>query len=194
MTPTSDSKERFSNRVADYIRYRPGYPPGVLELLRDECGLTQESAIADVGSGTGILTRLFLENGNSVYAVEPNAAMREAGEELLAAYPKFASVAAAAEATGLPDATVDFVMAAQAVSLVQSPGGARGVCAHPATGRLGRRDLERAQEGLGTVCRSVRTDAARIRNGLPYGVEDVSRIAAHVAAFRRGFSASDFRQ
>lgn len=114
MTATSDSKERFSNRVADYIRYRPGYPLGVLELLRDECGLMPESAIADVGSGTGILTRLFLENGNFVYGVEPNAAMREAGQELLSAYPKFRSVAAAAEATTLADASVDFVMAAQA--------------------------------------------------------------------------------
>ena len=99
MTPAADSKERFSNRVADYIRYRPGYPAGVLDLLRAECGLAPESAIADVGSGTGILTKMLLDNGNLAYGVEPNAEMREAGEELLAAYPKFRSVAAPAEAT-----------------------------------------------------------------------------------------------
>jgi len=114
MTTAADSKERFSNRVSDYVRYRPGYPPGILELLRAECGLTPESVIADAGSGTGILTKLFLENGNVAYGVEPNAAMREAGEEFLGAYPKFRSVAAPAEATGLPDASVDFVIAAQA--------------------------------------------------------------------------------
>ena len=114
MMVARDSKERFSNRVADYVRYRPGYPRGVLELLRRECGLTPESTIADIGSGTGILTRLFLENGNFVHGIEPNAAMREAGEEFLAAYPRFRSVAATAEATTLPDAGVDLVTAAQA--------------------------------------------------------------------------------
>jgi SAM-dependent methyltransferase len=114
MTGATDSTKRFSNRVADYVRYRPGYPPGVLNLLRDECGLTPDWAIADVGSGTGILTRLFLENGNIVYGIEPNAEMRAAGEEFLAAYPKFRSVGAPAEATTLPDASVELVTAAQA--------------------------------------------------------------------------------
>jgi SAM-dependent methyltransferase len=113
MILTTDSKQRFSNRVADYIRYRPGYPRAVLELLRDECGLTADSVVADIGSGTGILTRMFLENGNAVYGVEPNADMRVAGEEFLAKYPIFRSVAAAAEATTLPDASVDFVAAGQ---------------------------------------------------------------------------------
>ncbi len=85
MTP-SDSTKRFSNRVADYVRYRPGYPRAVLDLLRDECGLTSQSVVADVGSGTGILTQFFLEEGNLVYGVEPNAEMRHAGEELLKAF------------------------------------------------------------------------------------------------------------
>jgi len=107
--------------VADYVRYRPGYPPGILELLRAECELTPESVIADVGSGTGILTKLFLENGNFVYGIEPNAAMREAGEEFLAGYPAFRSVAAPAEATTLPDASVDFAVAAQAFHWFDPP-------------------------------------------------------------------------
>jgi ubiquinone/menaquinone biosynthesis C-methylase UbiE len=121
MAEAPDSKERFSNRVADYVLYRPGYPRGVLDLLRDECGLTPESVIADIGSGTGILTRLFLENGNFVYGIEPNAAMREAGEEFLAAYVKFRSVAATAEATTLPDVGVDLVTAAQAYHWFDPP-------------------------------------------------------------------------
>lgn len=110
-----DSKSRFSNRVGNYSRYRPGYPHEVIGLLRKACELTTKSEVADVGSGTGILSRLFLENGNKVYGVEPNASMREASERLLAAYPHFQSVSASAEATTLPRASVDFVVAGQAL-------------------------------------------------------------------------------
>lgn len=109
-----DSTERFSNRVADYVRYRPGYPDGVLELLRAETGLSHESIIADIGSGTGISSELFLKNGNVVFGVEPNNAMRSAAEQLLAPYARFHSVAAVAEATALPDHSVDYVVAGQA--------------------------------------------------------------------------------
>ncbi|MFY9691750.1 MAG: class I SAM-dependent methyltransferase [Candidatus Acidiferrales bacterium] len=110
----TDSKERFSSRVEDYVRYRPGYPREVLDVLRDGCGLTAESVVVDVGSGTGLLAQLFLENGNVVYGVEPNAAMRDAGEQFLEKYPHFCSVAGSAEATTLPDACADFVVAGQA--------------------------------------------------------------------------------
>jgi ubiquinone/menaquinone biosynthesis C-methylase UbiE len=111
---SSDSKERFSNRVDDYVRYRPSYPPAILEVLRDDCGLAPESLVADVGSGTGLLAQLFLENGNVVYGVEPNAAMRVAGEQFLEKYPHFCSVAGSAEATALPDSSVDFIVSGQA--------------------------------------------------------------------------------
>ena len=94
-------------------------------MLRDECGLTPESVIADVGSGTGILSKLFLDNGNFVYGVEPNEAMREAGEEFLAGYPKFRSIAAAAEATTLPDHCADYVTAAQAAHWFERAGARR---------------------------------------------------------------------
>ncbi|MDE3169338.1 MAG: class I SAM-dependent methyltransferase [Acidobacteriota bacterium] len=113
LTP-ANSKERFSSRVADYVRYRPGYPATILDALRDECGLTPESVIADAGSGTGLLARLFLENGNVLFGVEPNAEMRAAGEEYLRNYPKFHSVAGSAEATTLAAASVDFVIVGQA--------------------------------------------------------------------------------
>jgi ubiquinone/menaquinone biosynthesis C-methylase UbiE len=110
----TDAKQRFSNRVADYVRYRPGYPAAVLDLLRAECGLQSNHFIADVGSGTGILSKLFLENGNRVFGVEPNAEMRQAGEEYLASYDAFSSIAGSAESTTLDDASVDFVAAGQA--------------------------------------------------------------------------------
>ena len=118
---THDPTGRFSTRVADYVRYRPGYPPAVLRLLEAECGLTPESVVADVGSGTGILTELFLRNGNRVYGVEPNREMREAGERLLASYANFVSLDGRAEETTLDDASVDFVTAGQAFHWFDPP-------------------------------------------------------------------------
>ena len=109
-----DSTQRFSSRVDNYVRYRPGYPREILDLLKHECGLTAESVVADIASGTGLFTRLLLENGNPVFGIEPNADMRRAGEEFLAAYPRFTSVAGTAEATTLRDGSVHFVTAAQA--------------------------------------------------------------------------------
>jgi SAM-dependent methyltransferase len=110
----SDSKKRFSNCAADYIRYRPSYPAEALTVLRDECQLRSGHVIADVGSGTGFLSELFLKNGNRVYGIEPNEAMRKAGEEYLASYDSFVSIDASAEATTLENGTIDFVTAGQA--------------------------------------------------------------------------------
>jgi SAM-dependent methyltransferase len=109
-----NSIHRFSSRVDTYVRYRPSYPQEIIETLENECGLTRDSVIADIASGTGIFTKLLLEHGNRVFGVEPNAEMRAAGEEFLAAYPKFISVTGTAEATTLPSGSVDFVTAAQA--------------------------------------------------------------------------------
>src|SRR3954463_14389914 len=96
------STSRFSNRAEDYAKYRPGYPPEFFELLRRECGLFRHTYIADVGSGTGILARYFLEEGNIVLGIEPNAAMRALAERDLKQFKKFTSVDATAEATTLP--------------------------------------------------------------------------------------------
>jgi len=109
-----DPTTRFSDRVADYVRYRPSYPPAMFERLRDAAGLTAASVVADLGSGTGISTEPFLKLGCTVHAVEPNDAMRAAAEERLGNEPGFRSVAAAAESTTLPDSSVDLVAAGQA--------------------------------------------------------------------------------
>lgn len=110
----TDAKQRFSNRVADYVRYRPGYTTAVRDLLRAECGLRSGHVIADIGSGTGFLSELFLKNGNRVFGVEPNEAMRQAGEEYLAEYDNFTSVNGCAEATTLENACANFVTSGQA--------------------------------------------------------------------------------
>ncbi len=110
----ADAKQRFSNRAADYLRYRPGYPAAVIDLLRTKCGLRPGHIIADIGSGTGFLSELFLKNGNRIYCVEPNSEMRRAGEEYLTCYDGFSSIEGSAESTTLEDAIVDFVTAGQA--------------------------------------------------------------------------------
>jgi SAM-dependent methyltransferase len=110
----SDVTQRFASRVENYVKYRPGYPKELIEPLKTECGLTADSVIADIGSGTGILAEVFLQNGNTVYGVEPNREMREAGERLLKGYAKFRSLPGRAEATMLDDGSVDLVTAGQA--------------------------------------------------------------------------------
>lgn len=112
--PIKDGTQRFSSRVENYVRYRPGYPPEIIGLLKSECGLTRDSIVADVAFGTGIFTRLLLENGNRVIGVEPNPDMRKAGEEFLAAYPRFTNVSGIAEATTLPEKSIDIITVAQA--------------------------------------------------------------------------------
>lgn len=109
-----DPTKRFSSRVENYIKYRPGYPAAILDLLQEQCGLTRASVIADVGSGTGILTELLLKNGSPVFGVEPNRDMREAAERLLGKHPNFTSISGIAESTTLEDRSVDVITAAQA--------------------------------------------------------------------------------
>jgi len=109
-----NSTQRFSSRVDDYVKYRPGYPVAILDLLRQECSLTSASTIADIGSGTGILTELLLKNGNPVFGVEPNREMRGAAELLLGNYTAFKSVPGTAEATTLSDNSIDMITAGQA--------------------------------------------------------------------------------
>jgi SAM-dependent methyltransferase len=110
----TDPTRRFSDRVADYVRYRPRYPAAVLELLRKELGLRTEHAVVDVGSGTGFLTELFLAAGHRVWGVEPNAEMRAAGEQYLSDRGNFTSVNGSAEVTTLDAQCADLVVAGQA--------------------------------------------------------------------------------
>ena len=109
-----DPTKRFSSRVDDYVNYRPSYPEALIPWIERECGLTAQARIADIGSGTGILSRLFLDFGCHVFGVEPNADMRHAAERVLAAEPRFHSVDGRAEATTLAEGSVDFVTVGQA--------------------------------------------------------------------------------
>lgn len=111
---TPSPEQRFSNRVANYVRYRPSYPLAILDTLRAEAGLKHDSIIADVGSGTGISAELFLKLGCRVFGIEPNREMREAAERLLTNYPNFHSVNASAQDTTLSDKAVHLIVAAQA--------------------------------------------------------------------------------
>lgn len=106
--------ERFSTRVDNYARYRPSYPAAAIDLLAARCGLVPGAQVADIGSGTGILSELLLGRGAQVYAVEPNEAMRSAAEARLGGRPGFLSVRGRAEATTLASGSIQLLVAAQA--------------------------------------------------------------------------------
>jgi ubiquinone/menaquinone biosynthesis C-methylase UbiE len=110
MNPTT----RFSNRVENYVCYRPDYPLEVIDLMRDEMNLRENSIVADIGSGTGIFARMLLERNCIVWGVEPNIAMRAAGKKFLNKFDKFKSVDGTAENANLPDKSVNIITVAQA--------------------------------------------------------------------------------
>ncbi len=113
---TQKFAKRFDGRADSYSKYRPRYPGEVVDRLRSEIGFTADDVVADLASGTGILSELFLKNGNLVYAVEPNKEMRAIAERNLAGYkPRFVSLEGWAEATGLGDRFVDLVAVGQAL-------------------------------------------------------------------------------
>jgi hypothetical protein len=106
--------ERFSDRAQAYAAARPGYPREIAAELIRAFALPRDAVVADLGSGTGLSCEPFLRAGLTVIGVEPNDAMRAAGDQQLASFAAFRSVKGTAEATGLPDASVDLVIAAQA--------------------------------------------------------------------------------
>ncbi len=125
MSSADDTVQRFSGRVDDYARYRPGYPLELLDVLHAKCGLLEGSIVADIGSGPGTSTEMFLKHGYAVIGVEPNGEMRLAAESALRNYPRFKSVAGSAEATNLQNQSVDLVVAAQAFHWFDVPNARR---------------------------------------------------------------------
>jgi len=111
---TTNSTTRFSNRVNDYVKYRPGYPAQIIGYLQQQYNLTTDKLIADIGAGTGISTQLFLEAGCRVIAIEPNQPMRDKAIELLGNWPGFKAQNGTAEDTGLATESIDAVIAGQA--------------------------------------------------------------------------------
>jgi SAM-dependent methyltransferase len=109
-----NSKTRFSDRVENYVKYRPHYPPVIIDYLKSQNILRDDSVIADIGSGTGISSELFLKNGNTVYGIEPNKEMREAAERIFEGFPNFLSINATAEETTLPKNSMDLIISGQA--------------------------------------------------------------------------------
>jgi SAM-dependent methyltransferase len=111
---STDVTKRFSSRVDDYVKFRPGYPGEIIGFLEKNCGLKDSSIIADIGSGTGKSAEIFLENGNRVFGVEPNVEMRHAAETLYHGVPNFVSIDGRAEKTGMNPDSIDFIVIGQA--------------------------------------------------------------------------------
>lgn len=116
-----DSGKRFSKHAEYYDKYRPGYPESLLAYFDSEVGFSPKSIVADIGSGTGILSAMFLKNGNMVFGVEPNEDMRRIAEANLGSYPNFRSVDGSAESTNLRESSVDFITAGQSFHWFDRP-------------------------------------------------------------------------
>lgn len=174
---------RFSDRVDNYVRYRPSYAPEVLAIIEKETGLRPPAVVADIGSGTGLSADLFLPVGYTVWAVEPNTAMRQAAESRLGRHPRFDSYDGTAEASGLAAASVDLVVVAQAFHWFQpdaartefrrilKPGGWVAIVFH--SRRTDATPFLRAYEQLlldyGTDYRSVRHENSDVAAFFPQG-------------------------
>ncbi|WP_168121661.1 class I SAM-dependent methyltransferase [Paenibacillus sp. HB172176] len=108
-----DSKSRFTNRVENYVKYRPSYGKDAVDFLYETIGFRKEDIICDMGSGTGIFSKLLLERGSEVIGLEPNEAMREEAMKQLAGFPNYKAAEGSAEETGLEAASVNHIVCAQ---------------------------------------------------------------------------------
>lgn len=118
---STNSTTRFTDRVQNYIKYRPDYPAAVLSFISSRTGLTSSFKIADIGSGTGIFTKQLLNAGYNVYAVEPNEQMRDAADTFLEVYPKYSSINGSSNHTTLTAHTMDLIVCAQAFHWFNTP-------------------------------------------------------------------------
>lgn len=109
-----NSTERFTTRVTDYVKFRPSYPAALIQYLCQDANLGPDCTVADIGSGTGILSELLLSTGARVFGVEPNQAMREAAELELKDVRRFVSINGTGEDSTLPIQSVDLITIAQA--------------------------------------------------------------------------------
>ncbi len=109
-----DSSNTFSGRANNYTFGRPDYPVKLIEALYSDYGVSTNSIIADIGSGTGKFSRQLLDKGSTVICVEPNDDMRLTAEKELSSYSNFRSVKGTYNATSLKNESVDFITSAQA--------------------------------------------------------------------------------
>lgn len=108
-----DSTTRFSDRVENYVKYRPSYPDAMVQFLFER-GIGRDSTVCDIGAGTGILSKLLIRDVGKMYALEPNESMRSYAEESLSHYVNYQSLKSTAEDTRLGDSSIDAITVAQA--------------------------------------------------------------------------------
>jgi SAM-dependent methyltransferase len=111
---TTLTTDVFTGKAAHYAKYRWDYAPEAIQAIFDVTGISEQSVVADIGAGTGILTRHFIGQVKQIWAVEPNADMRHIAADTLGGYPSCHIVDGRAEATTLADDSVDLITAAQA--------------------------------------------------------------------------------
>lgn len=107
----TDRALSFDAVAGQYDAARPGYPPGLFDTVEELSGRSLRGArVLDVGAGTGIATRLLLERGADVTAVEPGPGM---AAQLRRTLPHTPLVRAFGDALPFADASVDLVTYAQ---------------------------------------------------------------------------------
>lgn len=114
-----DPTKLYSTKAKKYFRFRPDFNPEAIDSFVEISGLEQESRVADIGSGTGMLTRHLLDHFDIVYAIEPNDAMRTVSEDNLKEVIGFHSISAPAENIPLPGNSVDLITVGQAIHWFQ---------------------------------------------------------------------------
>ncbi|WP_110927577.1 class I SAM-dependent methyltransferase [Bacillus massiliglaciei] len=108
-----DHTKRFNGKAESYSKFRPSYPDELITDLIADHNLNEHSLIADIGSGTGILTKKLINFNLKIMAVEPNTEMRSIAESQLRDHPLFTSVNGTAENTALASGTIDFITVAR---------------------------------------------------------------------------------
>jgi SAM-dependent methyltransferase len=107
-----DPTARFKGLANLYAQSRPTYPREAVDFVLATCHLGPSSVFVDVGCGTGISSRLFADRGLRVIGIEPNAEMRARASAERGSAVEYRD--GRAESTGLPAASADTVLAAQA--------------------------------------------------------------------------------
>lgn len=111
----TSTEHAFDGKAEVYARYRPDYAPQAIDAILAIAGLNKHSTIADLGAGTGMLARHFADRVGRVFAIEPNAEMRAVARSSLRRFTSLRVLDGTAQATGLPDRSVDAVTAGRAI-------------------------------------------------------------------------------
>ncbi|HLO27660.1 MAG TPA: class I SAM-dependent methyltransferase [Anaerolineales bacterium] len=107
--------EIYSTKAEKYAKYRWDYSLQAIEAIIQIAHVTEQTLAADIGAGTGMLTKHFAGRVRHIYAVEPNDEMRKIAEGQLERFENCSVIKGCAEAIPLGNQSVDLITVAQAL-------------------------------------------------------------------------------